>query len=79
MYFERMQRFHDTTHEATPASERSHLSAGLQELCVAIKLGAILSLVENCLPKDEAGNFITEQEKSGVVHDLLAFLAERML
>lgn len=32
-----------------------------------------------CLPKDEAGNFIAEQEKSDVVHDLLAFLAERML
>ena len=32
-----------------------------------------------CLPKDEAGNFIAEQEKSDVVHDLLAFLAEKML
>jgi hypothetical protein len=31
------------------------------------------------LPKDEAGNFIASQEKSDVVHDLLAFLAERML
>jgi hypothetical protein len=26
-----------------------------------------------------AGNFIAEQEQSDVVHDLLAFLAERML
>ncbi len=34
--------------------------------------------MEACLPKDEAGNFIPEQEKSDVVHDLLAFLAERM-
>ena len=32
-----------------------------------------------CLPKDEAGSFIADQEKSDVVHDLLAFLAERML
>ena len=32
-----------------------------------------------CLPKDAAGNFITDQEKSDVVHDLLAFLAEKML
>ncbi len=32
-----------------------------------------------CLPKDEAGNFIAEREKSDVVHDLLTFLAERML
>ena len=34
--------------------------------------------MEACLPKDEAGNFIAEQEKSDVVHDLLAFLAERI-
>jgi hypothetical protein len=32
-----------------------------------------------CLPKDAAGNLIADQEKSDVVHDLLAFLAERML
>jgi hypothetical protein len=31
------------------------------------------------LPKDEAGNFIANQEKSDVVHDLLAHLAEKML
>ncbi len=30
------------------------------------------------MPKDAAGNFIAEQERSDVVHDLLAFLAERM-
>ncbi|MCX6676480.1 MAG: hypothetical protein NTU95_00855 [Methanothrix sp.] len=35
--------------------------------------------MEACLPKDEAGNFIAWQEKSDAVHDLLAFLAERML
>jgi hypothetical protein len=35
--------------------------------------------VDSCLPKDEAGNFIADQEKSDVVYDLLAFLAERML
>jgi hypothetical protein len=35
--------------------------------------------VQSLLPKDDAGNFISEQEKSDVVHDLLAFLAERML
>jgi hypothetical protein len=34
--------------------------------------------VDACLPKDETGNFIADQEKSDVVHDLLAFLAERM-
>jgi hypothetical protein len=31
------------------------------------------------LPKDAAGNFNPEQEKSDVVQDLLAFLAEKML
>ena len=31
------------------------------------------------LPKDEAGNFIAEQERSDVVHDRLAFLEERIL
>ncbi len=35
--------------------------------------------MDACLPKDEAGNFIAELERSDVVHDLLAFLAERML
>jgi hypothetical protein len=36
-------------------------------------------LVDACLPKDGEGNFIADQEKSDVVHDLLAFLAEKML
>ena len=36
-------------------------------------------LVEACLPKDEASNFIASQEKSDLVHDRLAFLAERIL
>jgi len=35
--------------------------------------------VQACLPKDAAGNFIAGQEKSDVVHDLLAHLAEKML
>ena len=46
---------------------------------MAGKFEELLSLVENCLPKDAAGNFIPEQERSDVVYDLLAFLAERML
>ena len=33
--------------------------------------------MEACLPKDAAGNFIAEQGRSDVIHDLLAFLAER--
>jgi hypothetical protein len=50
-----------------------------QQLYADGKHAKILAQVNSCLPKDEAGNFIVSQEKSGVVHDLLAFLAERML
>lgn len=39
----------------------------------------ILDLVERCLPKDDEGNFIQEEEKSDAVHDLLAYLAEQMI
>ena len=35
--------------------------------------------MQTCLPKYAAGNFIAGQEKSDVVHDLLAHLAEKML
>ena len=35
--------------------------------------------MEARLPKDAAGNFIAGQEKSDVLHDLLAHLAEKML
>ena len=51
----------------------------LHKLYADGKHAEILAQVDTCLPKDEAGNFIAEQEKSDVVHDLLAFLAERML
>jgi len=64
---------------STPAPERARLGAELRELYGAVKFEDILARVEACLPKDAAGNFIPEQEKSDVVHDLLAFLAERML
>jgi type II restriction/modification system DNA methylase subunit YeeA len=38
-----------------------------------------MRIIDKCLPKDKIGNFITEQEKSDVVHDFLAFLAEQMI
>lgn len=63
----------------TPAPERARLVAELQQLYSEGKHNEILAGVEACLPKNEAGNFITEEEKSDVVHDLLAFLAEKML
>ncbi len=63
----------------TPAPERARLGAELRQLYADGKHAEILAQVDACLPKDEAGNFIAEQEQSDVVHDLLAFLAERML
>jgi hypothetical protein len=63
----------------TPAPERARLGAELQQLYADGKHAEIGPLVDACLPKDEAGNFIAELEKSDVVHDLLAFLAEKML
>ena len=63
----------------TPAEERARQEAELQDLYAAGKHAEILARVIACLSQDEAGNFIAEQEKSDVVHDHLAFLAERML
>ncbi|MGV8174200.1 MAG: hypothetical protein ACP5OU_00685 [Methanothrix sp.] len=62
-----------------PADERARLAAELQDLYAAGNHAEILAAVEDCLPKDEAGNFVAEQERSDVVHDLLAFLPERIL
>jgi hypothetical protein len=62
----------------TPAPERAHLGVELQELYGASSFDQILKIVDACLPKDSAGG-IGPGEKSDVVHDLLAFLAERML
>jgi len=63
----------------TPAEERARLGAELNDLYAQGKHAEILAVVQDCLPQDEAGNFIAERERSDVVHDLLAFLAERML
>ncbi|MCX6676481.1 MAG: Eco57I restriction-modification methylase domain-containing protein [Methanothrix sp.] len=63
----------------TPAPERARLGAELQQLYAEGKFAEILAQVEACLPKDGEGNFVASQEKSDVVHDLLAYLAERML
>jgi hypothetical protein len=63
----------------TPAPERTRLSTELQQLCAEGKHAEIQALVKTYLPKDAAGNFIAEHEQSDVVHDLLAFLVERML
>jgi hypothetical protein len=63
----------------TPTPERARLVAELEQLYAEGKHAEILAQVDACLPKDGTGNFVADQEKSDVVHDLLAFLAERML
>ena len=53
--------------------------AELKQLYESGKFDQIFTSDDSYLPKDAQGNFISEQEKSDVVHDLLAFLAEQML
>jgi len=48
----------------TPAPARVR-----QQLYAEGKFTEIGPLVDACLPKDEAGNFIASQERSDVVHD----------
>ncbi len=57
----------------TPEPERAALVSELQDLYAAGRFDEILFRVEFCLPKDAEG------EKSDVVHDLLAYLAEEMM
>ncbi len=63
----------------TPLEERTTILESLKSKYRDNESDKILKIVEECLPKDEDGNFITEKEKSDVIHDLLAFLAERMI
>jgi len=39
----------------------------------------VLEVVEDCLLKDDAGEFIAEGARSDVVHDLLSHLAEEII
>ena len=64
---------------ATPASERARLGAELKQLYADEKHAEIGPLVDACLPKDEAGNFIATQEKSDVVHEEWNFIIYRFL
>ncbi len=59
--------------------ERARLGEQLQQLYLDGKFSELLAQVNACLPKDAAGTFIAEKEKSDVVHDFLAHLAERVL
>jgi hypothetical protein len=49
-----------------------------QQYLVTHDWGGVLALVGECLPQKADGTPDTEHEKSDVVHDLLAFLAEEM-
>jgi hypothetical protein len=51
----------------------------LAGLCAADRFGEVLEAVDGCLPKDAAGEFVAGSERSDVVHDLLAHLAEEMI
>ena len=63
----------------TPSEERTPLVESLKSKYNANGFDKIIQLVEECLPRDTEGNFLTDEEKSDVVHDLLAYLAERMI
>ncbi|MHC1593973.1 MAG: Eco57I restriction-modification methylase domain-containing protein, partial [Methanotrichaceae archaeon] len=63
----------------TPEPERARFVSQLKDLYAAGNFEEILSHAEACLPKDAEGNFVAEGEKSDVIHDLLAFLAEQMM
>lgn len=59
--------------------ERERLMEELRTMVETGKYEDALGIIEECLPKDRKGNFVTEKERSDVVHDLLAFLAEEMI
>ena len=64
---------------STPEDERRRLMEELKRLCAAGQFEKVLEVVDGCLPKDDAGEFDAEAERSDVVHDLLAHLAEEMI
>ncbi len=63
----------------TPEDERARHVSELKELYAAQDFKEILRHVDSFLPKSSEGEAIAEEEKSDVVHDLLAFLAEKMI
>ena len=62
-----------------PPALKQHPPRPASKLYAQGDFAEILAAVQACLPKDGEGNFVAEKEKSDVVHDLLAFLAKRML
>ena len=66
-------------HFTTLAADRTRLVEWAKKLYATPDFASLLKLVDECLPRDVNGNFISEKEKSDVVHDILAFLAEQMI
>ncbi|MBS1251100.1 MAG: Modification methylase PaeR7I [Anaerolineales bacterium] len=73
-------------HFSTPEAERERFAAELIGLCEEDEHETLLAEVEALLPKNDDGEFLAFQpgatgaeEKSDVVHDLLAHLAEQMM
>jgi hypothetical protein len=73
-------------HFMTPEGERKRRMEGLRALYEKGDEAGVLAGVEGCLPRDGKGEFLAlksgatgAEERSDVVHDFLAFLAERMI
>jgi hypothetical protein len=73
-------------HWMTPDRERTAVAQELKAMYKAASRDGILAQVEQLLPKDAEDNFLGykpgatgAEEKSDVVHDFLAFLAEQMI
>jgi hypothetical protein len=73
-------------HFTTPKSERSQLFADLVSEYEGDQDTALLVTVGSLLPQDTNGSFVVfapgatgAEEKSDVIHDLLAYLAQRMI
>ncbi len=64
---------------STPEADRRRLAEELTGLCAAGNFDKVLEVVDGCLPMDASGEFVAEAEKSDVVHDLLAHLAEELI
>ena len=64
---------------STPEDDRRRQLEELKAFCAAGHLDKVLDVVDGCLPGDAAGEPIAGSERSDVVHDLLAHLAEEMI
>lgn len=63
----------------TPKEKRKKIVEDLKQKYQDRRFDAALKIAGECLPRNKRGNLIIEKEKSDVVHDFLAFLAEQMI